>query len=578
MTDAALVHSCFKDGTINKKCERTLYLPSLCRDCSNLLISTSTIQCALSCKDNPYFKDAGPLVKTNVGSIVGKYVKVFDTDVAAFLGIPYAKPPIGEKRFSKPEPIDPWDGILLADEKPSPCMQYSSRNFSFIPTTKPSEDCLYLNIWTPMKCCCGSHDKFPVLVWIYGGGFSFGSTDIDLYDGRILASYGEAIVVSMNYRVGVFGFLDAGTKDSQANAGLFDQSLALKWVKENIQHFGGDPNSITIFGESAGAISVSLHMISPISKNLFNRAIIQSGSSYNPHIIDSPSVAQFKVNTLAQMIDCANDTHNIATNPSAVVHCLKKKDAMALAKTENTITSKTVTFSTPSFGNDFLPKSPLESFKSGEISPVDVLIGNMKDEGTLFLYYMMSEVFPIDQTPLVNLSQAHSIISVFFRMVPESMVEKIFNFYFREISEEDTEKIIKAFSDALGDYVFNCPMMYLAEKMKNVYFYEMTHRSQRDILPEWMGVPHFYDVPFVFGMPIVDTKHFTPEDGRFSGDLIQKWTSFARTGCPLSNKQSWPKFYSTNPTVFEMNSRNSHIKSFSRIQACEFWRPLLTES
>ncbi|GBM53521.1 Acetylcholinesterase [Araneus ventricosus] len=540
-----------------------------------LFILLCSFYCGWACKSHPYFQDAGPLVTTNTGSLIGTYVKVFDTDVAAFLGIPFAKPPTGRRRFQKPEPTEPWKGKLFADKISRPCMQYSSKNYSFISTTEPSEDCLYLNVWTPKERCCDTKELLPVLVWIYGGAFAFGSTDIDLYDGRVIASYGDAVVVSMNYRLGAFGFLNFGTKDAPGNMGLHDQRLALKWVKENIRYFGGDPEKITIFGESAGAISASVHMVSPLSRNLFKRVILQSGTAYHHNFMNPPTVSKAKSKIFAEMASCSNGSGE--ADPSLLVACLKRVDAVTLAQVEDALTSKNVLFFVPSYGDEFLPVSSMEAYESGDLASVDVLMGCTRDEGTLFLNFILPDIFPSNKTPNITKTQIRPILSGVFQLLPEESISKIMNVYFQNLTEEDSEGIAKAMSDSIADYIFNCPAMYLAEKLKNVYIYYMTHRSSKDTSAEWMGVPHFYDVQFVFGKPIVDFKQYTPEDSHFSGDLIHKWVSFAKNGHPMDESQ-WPKFSSVNLSAYELNPRTSHPIKYPHKEACEFWRQFIQKS
>ncbi|CAL1293664.1 unnamed protein product [Larinioides sclopetarius] len=520
--------------------------------------------------ENDFFEEAEPRVKIKDGSIKGKYLRVFESDIAAFLSIPYAKPPVGTLRFRKAIPIDPWNGELPANKKPPPCMQYSSKNYSFIPTNKPSEDCLYLNVWMPVKNCSGIHEFLQVLVWIHGGAFAFGSTDIEIYDGSVLASLGNAVVVSMNYRVGIFGFLDAGIEDAPGNMGLDDQNLAMKWVKENIHYFGGDPNKITLFGESAGAVSISLHLIAPLSRGLFNRVIVQSGTAFHPQYVDPPSVAFMKGKAIAQMVGCLNRTDE--DDPITLVQCLKMSDAMALSEAEDKITSQSVMFFKPSYGNWFLPVSPIKSFLSGNISQVEVLMGGVKDEGSLFLNFMMPELFPIDRTPDLSLSQVRSIFEALMVPIPWQNLSSIFHFYFNGLSEKESVKIAKALSDSFGDYVFNCPMLYLAEKLKRVHMYYMTHRSLCDPSAEWLGVQHFSEVPFVFGVPTTDDKHYTPEDSQFSEDILQKWVSFAKTGYPTDEKV-WPLFSSSEQETFELSGENSHVIAYPHQEACDLWRP-----
>ncbi len=198
----------------------------------------------------------GP-IKTEGGLVQGKA----EGDLTIFKGIPFAAPPVGDLRWKAPQPVQPWSGVKQTTAFAPACMQNSAANPRIgLPAIKVSEDCLYLNIWTPAK---SAGEKLPVMVWIYGGGFSAGSTSYALYDGANLANKG-VIVVSIAYRVGPFGFLAHPGLSSgiahhvSGNYGLLDQIAGLKWVKDNIAAFGGDPNKVTIFGESAGGISVSM--------------------------------------------------------------------------------------------------------------------------------------------------------------------------------------------------------------------------------------------------------------------------------------------------------------------------------
>jgi len=212
-------------------------------------------------------------------------VKSSESDVVSFKGIPFAAPPVGDLRWKAPQPVIPWQGVKACNAfgpspmqaKPSPFMVYTSE--FLIPTEPISEDCLYLNVWTKAR----KGEKKAVLLWIYGGGFSSGGTGVPIYDGEALAKKG-IIFVSANYRVGVFGFLAHPelTKESPNNAsgnyGLMDQIAALQWIKNNIAAFGGDPDNITIDGQSAGSMSVNALVASPQAKGLFKHAIAESGS------------------------------------------------------------------------------------------------------------------------------------------------------------------------------------------------------------------------------------------------------------------------------------------------------------
>ncbi|KAH7974671.1 hypothetical protein HPB49_018038 [Dermacentor silvarum] len=244
----------------------------------------------------------GPVKGFIAQSCLGKPVRVF-------YGIPYAKPPTCQRRFDRAEPIERWRDVFDATVKPYSCFQVLDTfygNFSgsvmWNANTEMSEDCLKLNVWTPG--CPSSEEPLAVLVWIYGGGFYSGTSTLDVYDARTLVSEENVIVVSMNYRVASLGFLSFGNEQLPGNAGLYDQYLALKWVRENIAAFGGDPNRVTLFGESAGAVSVGLHMMSPLSQPLFARAILQSGSPTSPWGFHDRDTARRAAKRLAVALRC----------------------------------------------------------------------------------------------------------------------------------------------------------------------------------------------------------------------------------------------------------------------------------
>ncbi|VDL88588.1 unnamed protein product [Schistocephalus solidus] len=206
-------------------------------------------------------------------------------------GIRYAQPPVGFLRFRKPLSPDPEpDKVFSAVQKPDACYQVIDTMFQaspgaqmWQPNTPLSEDCLYLNIWVPIlpeEQRCEKDKKLPVMVWIFGGSFSTGSSVLNVYDGRFLSTRQNVIVVTLNYRLGPFGFLYLNYSGAPGNMGLWDQRLAIKWVKDHIEHFNGDPDRITLFGESAGSVSVSAHVISPWSHSFFRNAILQSGSVF----------------------------------------------------------------------------------------------------------------------------------------------------------------------------------------------------------------------------------------------------------------------------------------------------------
>ena len=237
---------------------------------------------------------AAEQVKINSGTLQGSAVA--GTNVRAFLGIPFAAPPVGKLRWQPPQPAHPWQGVRKADAFGPRCMQRTVYSDMVFRDKGPSEDCLYLNVWTPAQ---SASERLPVMFWIYGGGFQAGATSEPRQEGMNLAKKG-VVVVSANYRLGIFGFFShpALAKESphqaSGNYGLMDQIAALRWVKENIAAFGGDPANVTIFGESAGSWSVSELMASPLAKGLFQKAIGESGAEFGagPNLHAAPSLAQ----------------------------------------------------------------------------------------------------------------------------------------------------------------------------------------------------------------------------------------------------------------------------------------------
>ncbi|XP_013793463.1 acetylcholinesterase-1-like [Limulus polyphemus] len=374
-----------------------------------------------------------PVIKTNSGSLRGQTCRILGKPIFKYLGVPYATPPVGNLRFGKPLAVGQWDGVYEATEQPLPCVQ--KIKYSPYPwktnQSESSEDCLYLNIWTPELI--GTGELRPVLVWIYGGSFTHGSIDIDFYDGSVLSAYGDVVVASMNYRVGLFGFLNAGTKSCPGNMGLHDQLLAMKWIKENIEFFGGDPKRITLFGESAGAISIGAHLVSPLSRGLFARAILQSGSLYGPIVKGRDGLSgRSKVSEISKHVGCLNDEDVDIEN---MVKCLKTVPAEELLGAAK---EKRGDFG-PTFGDDYIPIDPNEAFKTGSFQNVELLIGANRDEGSHFLPSMFPQIFDRrnDETDDVTKGNAALYMEMIFRNFPDIESELVAQFYLQNISVDD---------------------------------------------------------------------------------------------------------------------------------------------
>uniref|UniRef100_A0A8C6DND7 Carboxylic ester hydrolase n=1 Tax=Moschus moschiferus TaxID=68415 RepID=A0A8C6DND7_MOSMO len=280
--------------------------------------------------EGPATTDA-PARHTTLGWVQGTQASVLGNDmlVNVFLGVPYAAPPVGPLRFAKPEPLLPWNGFLNATSYPKLCLQNSEWLFTdqhilkvHYPKFRVSEDCLYLNIYAPAHAESGS--KLPVMVWLPGGAFETGSASI--FDGSALASYENVLVVIIQYRLGIFGFFNTGDEHARGNWAFMDQVAALIWVQENIEFFGGDPHCVTIFGESAGAISVSSLILSPMTKGLFHRAIMESGVAIIPYLKAPDYERNGDLQTIASICDCN------ASDSMALLQCLRAKSSKELLR------------------------------------------------------------------------------------------------------------------------------------------------------------------------------------------------------------------------------------------------------
>ncbi|ERE75237.1 acetylcholinesterase-like protein [Cricetulus griseus] len=325
-------------------------------------------------------KDPQLLVKVRGGQLRGIRLKAPGGPVSAFLGIPFAEPPVGSRRFMPPEPKRPWSGVLDATTFQNVCYQYVDTLYPgfegtemWNPNRELSEDCLYLNVWTPYP---RPTSPVPVLIWIYGGGFYSGASSLDVYDGRFLAQVEETVLVSMNYRVGTFGFLALpGSREAPGNVGLLDQRLALQWVQENIAAFGGNPMSVTLFGESAGAASVGMHILSLPSRSLFHRAVLQSGTPNGPWATVGAGEARRRATLLARLVGCPPG--GAGSNDTELIACLRTRPAQDLVDHEWHVLPQESIFRfsfVPVVDGDFLSDTPEALINAGDFQDLQAEI------------------------------------------------------------------------------------------------------------------------------------------------------------------------------------------------------------
>lgn len=311
----------------------------------------------------------GDPVMTDAGRVSGT---LLDSGIRGYFGIPFAAPPVRENRWREPQPVAAWRGIYNADKKPAECVQgLRSNNINhYFGDEDAAEDCLYLNIWTPATAHAGA--KLPVVVWIYGGGFSGGSASMAVYGGENLAKKG-VVYVAINYRLGVFGFMahPEATKESGHNAsgnwGFLDQVAALKWVNRNIAAFGGDPGNVMIAGQSAGSMSVNDLQASPLAKGLFERAFGQSGATVDGGGLSmSDSEAQGEAEGLK--LQAAMKVKSLAE-----MRTFSSDKVQAIAQQNRIRTG-------PVVDGYYLPKSPEEIFRAGQQNDVVIIVGSTAND------------------------------------------------------------------------------------------------------------------------------------------------------------------------------------------------------
>ncbi len=462
--------------------------------------------------------------------------------VDAFLGIPFAKAPIGNLRFKHPQPIDPWRGIYNATTLPNSCYQvpdtFFGEEFSgsnmWNPNTEVSEDCLYLNVWVPKTS--PRLRKSAVLVWLYGGGFYSGTTTLDIYDGKILAALNDIIIVSIGYRVGALGFLSLGHPQAPGNAGLFDQLSGLEWVQQNIHYFGGDPNNVTLFGQSAGAASVSMHLLSPLSQSKFQRAIMQSGTANMPWATYRMEEGKQRSLTLAfEYLNCPQ-----TGDMSVVAACLHSIPAQRLVDNE-WVSRGIMQFPfLPVIDGIFLDEAPDMILAKKSFKKCPILLGSNANEATFFLIYWLYELLSLNSIEM-NRGQFLAASSELFHYYPQYPMtinnfglEAIQHQYTNWLDPNDDAANVAMIDEAVSDAHYICHVNEFqhayAVEGENVYAYYFTHRSSINPWPEWMGVLHGDEINFVFGEPYKAGFNYSQNEVEFSQQVMTYWVNFAKTG------------------------------------------------
>ena len=461
---------------------------------------------------------AADQVATDKGVVEG--TASADSKVRIFKGIPFAAPPVGALRWRAPQPAASWTGVRKATEFGSRCMQGHIYNDMMFRDPGPSEDCLYLNVWTP---AASAEEKLPVMVWIYGGGYGAGAASEPRQDGENLARKG-VVVVSMNYRLGVFGFLvhpelakESGHASS-GNYGLMDQTAALEWVRKNIAAFGGDPGKVTIFGESAGSFSVSAQMASPLAQGLFQRAIGESGAFFS---------ATLGLKTLAKAEE--DDAKFAAAAGAPTIEALRAKPAEELLQAA--LKEGSVVRFAPVVDGWFFPDTAYAIYAAGKQSQVPLLAGWNADEGSA------RAIFKSDPATAAN----------FIKRAKDLYGEKADAFLklYPAASDEQAERSAQ---DLAGDQfiafsTWKWIEMHAATGKSREYRYEFDEAPPAPAGGVARGAYHSAEIEFVFRVLVSKNLPWRPEDFKLSELMSAYWSNFAKTGDPNGpGLPKWPAY------------------------------------
>uniref|UniRef100_A0A4W4EUN8 Carboxylesterase type B domain-containing protein n=1 Tax=Electrophorus electricus TaxID=8005 RepID=A0A4W4EUN8_ELEEL len=499
--------------------------------------------------------------------------------VDQYLGVPYAMPPTGERRFQAPEPPISWPGIRNATQFAPVCPQYLEDRFllsDMLPAwftanldtvatyvQDQNEDCLYLNVYVPTEEDYFTHNVHPdwwsdvhdgeglkpVMVYIHGGSYVEGTGN--LIDGSILTSYGNVIVVTVNYRLGVLGFLSTGDQAAKGNYGLLDQIQALRWVKENIQAFSGDPRRVTIFGSGAGASCVSLLTLSHYSEDLFQKAIIQSGTALSSWAVNYQPAKY--THMLAEKVGCNED------DSAELVQCLQNKNYKELIEQSITPAKYHIAFG-PVIDGDVIPDDPQILMEQGEFLNYDIMLGVNQGEGYKFVDGI------VDSEDGVAGSDFEFAVSDFVDNLygyPEgkdTLRETIKFMYTDWADKENPETRRKTLVALFTDHQWVAPAVATADLHAQygspTYFYAFYHHCQSEMKPAWADSAHGDELPYVFGIPMIGPTdlfscNFSKNDVMLSAVVMTYWTNFAKTGDPNQPVPQDTKFIHTKPNRFE---------------------------
>ncbi|XP_076348081.1 neuroligin-4, X-linked-like isoform X1 [Tachypleus tridentatus] len=547
------------------------------------------------------------IVQTKYGSVRGIIKPLSNRrlqPVDVFLGVPFASPPIGSLRFMPPVTLPRWKGVRMSDKLAPVCPQVfpdihnetealqrmPAGRLAYLRRLRPylqnySEDCLYLNIYAPAKAYM-EPVKLPVMVYIHGESYFWNSGNP--YDGSVLASYGDVVVVTINYRLGILGFFPATEGSARGNYGLMDQVAALHWIQENIDGFGGDPRNVTIFGQGYGAACANILMITPMAKDLFHRVILQSGSVFSPWAIAKDSL--FYARQVAKKLNCPTSID------TSTIECLRHRPLQKILDVYIEIPDYLTTFG-PTIDGISLQNDPEYQMKenSNINRQYDLLFGVTRAE-SYFHFSAREEVIGID------LDRRNRIFRTLVRNLYNYHQQEIYQTIINEYTDwnrptQHPFNLLEETVDALSDALIVAPLVKLgnmqAQVRQNTYFYVFGHQSEAGDYSPKLGCIHSEELPYIFGAPLVSSlAHFQPNYTRpevaLSEAVMTHWTNFAQTGNPNStthrsdvdklspklNRFEWQRYDSSYQKHITIGMK-SRVRDHYHAHQLSFWLNLL---
>uniref|UniRef100_A0A672MC13 Neuroligin-3-like n=1 Tax=Sinocyclocheilus grahami TaxID=75366 RepID=A0A672MC13_SINGR len=529
-----------------------------------------------------------PTVNTALGRLRGMRVAVATEGlgpVDQYLGVPYAAPPLGEKRFMPPDAPSAWSGVRNATRFSPVCPQtirnavpdimmpvWATYNLDTVATylQEQSEDCLYLNIYIPTQSgeyTCNlfiqteqitnsiamldsRDDPRPVMLFIHGGSYMEGTGNI--MDGSVLASYGNVIVITLNYRVGILGFLSTGDQAAKGNYGLLDQIQALRWINKNIGYFGGDPGRVTVFGSGIGASCVSLLTLSHHSEGLFHRAIIQSGSALSSWSVNYQPVKYTRL--LAERVGC-----NVLDTQDLVL-CMQKRSYRELVEQEIQPARFHVAFG-PVIDGDLIPDDPEVLMEQGEFLNYDIMLGVNQGEGFRFVEGVVEPEEGGVSGSDFDFTVSDFVDGLYGYPEGKDTLRETIKFMYTDWADRDNpETRRKTLVAMFTDHQWVEPAVVTADLHARygspTFFYAFYHHCQSPMKPPWADAAHGDELPYVFGIPLIGPTelfpcNFSRNDIMLSAVVMTYWTNFAKTGDPNKPVPQDTKFIHTKANRFE---------------------------